>query len=396
MRPEVLKVSVLYGSNNPDPAISEVLASLPQVRVLGQSHDPRDLLLQLREATPDLVIVDLNGESAPPQWLESLTQKLQHSTVLVCSPRKEPEFLIRVMQLGVREFLPMPLDRADLETALERVQAAKRQRSAPEFSLGHMLAVTGLKGGRGATSVAVNLAVALAGQYPHRVALVDLGRPFPDVGKFLDQERTHSLMDLVLNKDHLDSAFLAKILQPHKTKMAVLHGCPDLKEMALVDPKMMQKVWGILRTSFDWIVVDLGHWLDELYLSTVREADLVLLLSELSIPDLQNLKKLWGLLQQQGLNKEKVGVVVNRYHKGNGLGLNDLENIQQQPVFFTLPSDYPALSESINYGTPLTMAAPRSKLYRSLKCLADKLVERCQPEAAEAAQQKAKRRFLFF
>lgn len=398
MRPEALTVSVLYGTKNPEPAVPAALASRPDVRVLVQSHDPRELLGQHRSLTPDLLIVDLQGEGNPPPWLEALTKNLPHTTVLVCSRRKEPEFLIRVMQLGVREFLFLPLVPADLERALERVRTAKGERAAPDFSLGRLVAVTGLKGGVGATAVAVNLAVALAESHSDQVALVDLGRPFPDVRKFLDQEKGHNLLDLVQHKDHLDPALVLKTLQLHQGRLSVLHGCSELKDMRYIDVKLMQKVWAILRTSFAWTVVDLGHWLDDLYLDTVMEADQVLLLTELTIPDLANFKQLWSLLEHQGLKPEKVGVVVNRYGKGNGLGLGDLEVIQQRPIFFTLPSDYPSLSESINYGTPLTLAAPRSKLWRSLRCLGDKLMAQSQsaPMGADGERPKAKKRFLFF
>ena len=59
---------------------------------------------------------------------------------------------------------------------------------------GRIIVVTGHKGGVGSTTVAVNLALALAESTTERVALVDLGRPFPDVGTFLDQESNYSIV----------------------------------------------------------------------------------------------------------------------------------------------------------------------------------------------------------
>ena len=402
MRPEILNVSVLSENRHPSPAIPELLESLPEVRVLEKETDPRSFLAQPRAIPPDLVIVELNGHAAPPDWLAELTHRLPHAAVLVCSERKEPEFLIQAMRLGIREFVPSPVVRAELETALERVKASMKQRAVatPEGGLqGRIVAVTGIRGGMGATAIAVNLAVALADLAPNRVALVDLGRPFPDVCKFLDQQRNHSFLDLAQNKSQLDGAFVLKTLQPHQeAKLAVLHGCPEFRHTELLDIGLLEKLWGILRASFEWIVVDLSHWVDPIYLSVLQEADQVLLLTELAIPDLQNLKKLWALLQGQGLHKDKVGIVVNRYHKGNGLALKDVEAIQQQPVFTTLPSDYAALSEAINYGAPLATVAPRSKLCRSLQTMASELMARVKSAAAEGpgAQAKARRRFLFF
>ena len=70
-----------------------------------------------------------------------------------------------------------------------------------------MLVVTGHKGGSGSTTVAVNLAMALGELIPEGLALVDLGRPFPDVGNFLDLEPSYSILDLMQNMNDLDQVF---------------------------------------------------------------------------------------------------------------------------------------------------------------------------------------------
>jgi len=336
-----------------------------------------------------------------PEWLGDLTHRLPQTAVMVCSENREPDFLIRVIQLGVREFVTMPLVRSDLEAALERVRTTIILRGGtPEASQGRILAVTGLKGGMGATSVAVNLAVTLAEKNPDRVVLVDLGRPFPDVGKFLDLAQHSSLSDLTEHMDLLDAGFVKKTLSPHNAKLSVLHGCANFADWQFIDLRVLQKLWAILRSTFDWIVIDLGHWLDDLYLQTVQEADQVLVLVGLMVPNIKNLKSLWETLQGHNLTSKKVKFVVNRYHKmdGSDLALEGLKRIQQQPVFFTLPSDEEALSESINHGLPLRDLAPRSKLCRGLRQMTEELVAACHSESLgkEAAQVKTRRRFLFF
>jgi pilus assembly protein CpaE len=397
MHNEILTVSALFLPGMPNSSIADQLSTLPQVRLLGQTNNLEDFIRSYRAQKPDLIIVDLNETIELPNWLEDLTNRLPHTPMMLCSRNQAPEFLIRAMQLGVREFLPLPLVPADLEAALGRVLAAKKKRHGPEPGQGRLVAVTGLKGGVGVTSVAVNLAVALAEIDPERVVLVDLARPFADVASFLNQPKKTCLLDLIQNQDHLDPSFMMKILQPHKNHIAVLQGCPNFQTIKLVDFSVLDKVWANLRLLFDWIVVDLGHWLDEWHVKTAQEADHLLLLTELTVPDLHNLRQLWALFPQWGLERAKVKVLVNRYHRGNGLGLEDLEKIQKQPVFFTLPSDYKSLSESINHGVPLVEAAPRSKLYRSLRELAEELARlRGELTSEDAALPRSRRRFLFF
>ena len=399
MANETLTVSVLSAGVDFSSQLDAVLKGLPRLRILNQTSQAEDLFRQNHETQPDLIIVNLANGSLPA-WLADLPQKLPQTAVMVCSPNRDPDFLIQVIHMGIREFVPLPLSRAEMEVALERVWSAKKRHiQVPEAgSGGRILAITGLKGGMGATAVAVNLAVALTEKSPNRVALVDLGRPYPDVAKFLDQAPQDGIFDLIGQGEHLDADFVMKTLHPHRTGVAVLPGCANFLQWQLLDFQLLESVWAILRSRFDWIVVDLGHWLDNLYLKTVQEADQVLLLTDLQIPNIKNLKNLWEILQNQGLTAEKVRIVVNRCHKMKGadLALEGLERVQGQPVYFTLPDDHQALSESINHGEPLQDLAPRSKLCRGLGQMAEKLSCAIHLESINQELPKARRRFLFF
>ncbi len=396
MASEVLNAVVLNGYKGTPPTNLELIRNHPRLRISGQAKGPEECLALSENMAVDLVVVDLNQEAVLPAWLEDLTRSLPQATVMVCSANQDRQFLIRAMQSGVREFLPLPLVPSDLQAALDRTLAAKRWWGKSEQA-GQIVAVAGLRGGVGATSIAINLAVALGERYPGRVALVDLGRPFPNVAKFLNQDKKNGFLNLAENKDHLDPDFVLKSLQPHEGKFGVLHGF-DIAETELIEPLLVERVLSLLRPSFDWILVDLGNWLDEIYFRVMQEADQVVLLTELIIPDLQNLKRLTALYQQWHLDLKKVRLVINRYNKVRGLGFADLERFSQLPVYFTLPSDYHALSEAINHGIPLAAAAPRSKLWRSLKLLGNMLIESLGSDSLPAADQekKSRRRFIFF
>jgi pilus assembly protein CpaE len=387
-----LNALILRGSATQESSIAEALRKLPQVQVT-EAGSLKDFVRTQGETAPDLIILDLGHEKFLPEELGDLIGSRPDRAVMVCSHNREPDFLIRVIQLGVREFVPLPLNQTDLEVAVERVRAARKKRPAPEAK-GTVTVVTGLKGGVGVTSVAVNLAATLAETWPGRVVLVDLGRPFPDVAKFLDLKKAASLLDLAEQGRYLDHGLVLKTLQVHPTKLSVLQGSFHLD---LTD-EVWEKLLTILRSLFDWIVVDLGSWPDDLYLRTLAEADQVLLITELLFPSLDNLRKLWSLFHEWGLDSQKIKMVVNRYHKDNGVGLADLERIPQRPVFATLPSDYAVLSESINQGVPLNQMAPRCKLQRRLKGLAEELVSTLQVDASAQTpdQTKGRRRFLFF
>ncbi len=380
MKSKLIKVSLLYGSGSPNPEYREFFAEINNLRILQEARDPETFLAQ-QEEHPDLVLVDLNGSGAIPGWLDPLVEELGQTKVMVCSHSRDPDFLIRIMKLRVGGFIPLPLDREEFLAIMERIRTERAQRHIP--SHGQILAVTGTKGGVGITSVATNLAVALAEIMPEEILLVDLARPFPQVGQFLDLRSSYSMKDLEINVHNLDHIFLKKIVQGHKSQLGVLLGSPDYtpKSSMVQDIKAIGQILRMLCNSYRWVVVDLGVWLDPFYARVLQEADQILLVSELSVPDLQNLKVLKSFFHGCDLQVDKVKVLVNRYEKNYALGLGNLEEIMQQPVFHTLPNEPATLKEAINQGEPLSEVAPRSKLWRQFKDLAVAMAAQSQSDS---------------
>jgi pilus assembly protein CpaE len=392
-----LTISVLFGTGVQRPEISAVLDKFPQLKLLGQTTDPQKFVGQHGDAFPDVVLVEMNGEKRVPEWLENLPQEMPQTQVLVCSYNREPDFLIRAMQVGIREFLPLPLIQSDVEAALNRVRMSRKQLIPVSGQDGKIIVVTGHKGGAGTTTVAVNLAQALAESGTGQVALIDLGRPFPDVATFLDQESSYSIADLVQNIATLDKSFIQRIMQPYSARLSILHGASDFKEQDSIELESLERIFAILRNMYDFIVIDLSHWLDELFLKVLTESDIVLMLTGLTVPDLRNLKKLWPHTMEWHQDRRKIKIVVNRYDNSIDLQLRDLESILQHPSYATLPSDYKSMMQCLNQGSPLAGAAPRCKLWRDIKQLATRVLQEIGDAANEAEGAAApKKKFWIF
>lgn len=380
-RSQTINVSVLYGSGLRNPEYRELLSSLDNLKILKEAEDPETFLAQHQDKPPDLALVDLNGDAAIPGWLEKLIARLPETEVMVCSHSRDPDFLIRIMKLRAGGFLPLPLDRGDLGATLDRIRAERILHHNPSDC--QILAVTGTKGGVGTTSIAVTLAVALAEIMPGEVILMDLARPFPHVGHFLDLECKTSIKDLLDSAESLDPMFVKKIVLRHESDLEVLAGYANYNLTAplVVDLKALAKIFTALRSSYNWVVVDLGSWLDLLYIRVLQEADQILLVTELALPDIQNAKVIRALFQEWGVEDHKLKVLANHYKKHYALGLKNLENIFLQPVACTLPHEYAPLMEAINQGEALGKMAPRSRLWRALQDLAAGLVEQSKPGA---------------
>ncbi len=388
-----LTATVLFASGAVHPEIPVILASIPRLNLIGQTCDPVEFVDSQIEPA-DLVLVELPAETDLPEYLEKLVQRLPQTCFIACSDKWKPDFLIRALQTGVRDFLTLPLSKTDLAAAIERAFPTRRSES------GQVIVVTGNKGGVGVTTVAVNLALALAELSNEEVALVDLGRPFPSIAKFLNQKPDYSLSDLIRSEVSTDSIFFEKLMHHYTSNLHILYGIKEFVDQNKLNVELIGKVLEELRQSYKHIIIDLSNWIDNIFIQVLNEADMVLLLSGLSVIDIYNMDMLWSLLREWKLPYNKIKIVVNRRNRGNSLQLDALKNIIQPSSFETFPSCYLQLTAALTAGKPLGIFAPRSELWKKIKILAEQVQQQGKIGSGEAEEYAnktvSKRRFWVF
>src|SRR5215470_4040605 len=136
------------------------------------STDP--ILRRLHDEHPDVVVLDipLSDPQSALRAIEVLQQELPRAAVFAVGSLTQPQTIVTAMRSGAREFLERPLATNTLLEAFVRLTTSQKgvQRSAVR---GKVFAVANAKGGCGATTIAVNLALALQSTNG-QAALVDL------------------------------------------------------------------------------------------------------------------------------------------------------------------------------------------------------------------------------
>jgi pilus assembly protein CpaE len=164
------------------------------------------------------------------------------------------------------------------------------------------------------------------------------------------------------------------ILSRHSTGVYVLPSPAYLNSHKPATPKTMEHLLTLMQGMFDFIVVDGGQPLDETCLRVIELSDTVFLVSTLSLQCLANTNKLLKSLHALGYpTKNRLKVIINRYHKNTEISLRDAEAGIERKVFWTIPNDYRTSLSSINQGKPFSQSSSKTAIAKSMNGLAESL-----------------------
>ena len=325
------------------------------------------------QTTPEIAIIDIDSdEEKAMQLVESISKTHPTIGVIVVSSRTDGQMILRAMRSGAREFLTSPIQIDELVGALDRVAANSngKQRS----NAGNIIAVAGASGGVGNTSIAVNLAVALATNPERSVVLIDLDLALGDADVFLDMIPDYTLLDVAQNISRLDLALLRKSLTKHESGVFLLPRPVQIEDMSSISNDDLKRVIGLLKASFTHLIIDLSKSYSRLDITALESADSIVLLTQLDLPCLRNVVRLLSSLETYDDVNDKIRIVVNR------VGLDKMqisstkaEETIDRDIFWRIPNNYPVISECRNNGVPLLENAKNAAITQSICELAEKL-----------------------
>ena len=304
---------------------------------------------KLLDARPDIIIVDMQDAPATIQALEILHVALPETWMFVSSSASDPQLIIDAMRAGAREYLLKPIPPRSLSQAIGRYQA-DRQRQQQKQDTGKLYCVTAVKGGAGATSVAINLAATVAAA-DTRVALLDLNAPMGDAAAYLDVIPRFTLTDVLASAPRLDSVLLESYLS-RAHRLAVLPGPKELWTQTDAGAGALGRVLDVMLQSHTHVIVDLPSSLDKEHLRLVTEmaAGVALVLTP-ELPALWRAQRLLAFLAASG-STEKVHLVLNRSHRSDEMSDHEIEKALGHPIYWKLPNNYSASIKAINTGRP--------------------------------------------
>ena len=301
--------------------------------------------------------------------------------VILVRRRVDTSVLADAMRAGIFEVVE-ERDLAGLTAAVRRCRELARalretvggaQADGDGSKRGVLVTVFSAKGGCGKTTVATNLAAALADGGRHQVCLVDLDLAFGDVAIALQLFPAHTIADAVPLAGNLDAQALASLLTPHSPGLTTLVAPVEPGHAESIPASLVTTILELLKQTFEYVVVDTPPAFDDHVLAAFDQSDLVALMATLDIPALKNLKLTLETLELLNYPRERWRIVLNRSDSKVGLALSEVEKTLKVPISLQVPSsrDVPA---SINRGVPIVLDDPKHPVSQAIKEFAERAV----------------------
>lgn len=357
-----------------------------------------DLLSRL-SGTPVVVVL---GPSCSSAEILATVERTLSGRSNVGSILVADELSTTVLQLalrsGVKDVLTLQGDTLQIVEAIERVGAGlSAGRPAPMGenpaepgepngnNLGRVTTVFSTKGGSGKSVIAVNLAVVLAERSDGPVCLVDADLQFGDVAVMMKLAPQHTIVDAVGSIDQLDPSLLESLLATHET--SGLRVLPAPLEPAFADQisaSDMVKIVEVLRRFCSHVVIDTPAYFNDVVLGLVEVSDDVLLVAGMDIPNIKNVKIGLQTLRLLNTPMEKLRLILNRANSKVKLDIGGVERTLQVTADSLIPSDV-IVPQSVNKGVPFVHSHPKSGVAKSIRSLADMLVQADQEARSKRA-----------
>jgi len=371
-----LSVAV-FATDNDQRAVLQVLVDGTSVAhtVCSQSNLPvastDSVIRRTQSFAPHVILVDIatDGASAALRAIELLHQELPDAAVFAIGSMSNSQLIVSAMRAGAREYIERPTTTTDLLEAFVR-QTSMRRKPGRETSRGKILTIVNAKGGSGATTVAVNLALALQ-SLQHSIALVDLA-PLGHCALHLNIKPSFTVTDAVTNLHRLDSSLLDSFMARHPGGLQLLAGAAA---PAPIEPSASDfaRLFDTMAGLFRYIVVDASSRLDSATRLVSNLSEKVLLVAHADVASLWSAGRVAQYLGEAG-SRDRFALVLNRYRKVAGFNEAETEAAIGAPVLWRIPNQYFAVSTAIDRGVPVIQQS-NTEIARSIYGLAEHLTK---------------------
>ena len=392
--------------------LTKLLSFEPDIEVVGAAASGEEALELTGRLNPDILLMDINMPGMDGiATTERISAEHPATSIIMMSVQGEADYLRRSMLAGAREFLVKPFSSDELTASIRQVHVRERQKrgrmlvqvqgSTPGSGggdgkrEGRIVTLFAPKGGVGRTTLAVNLAVAMAGEQRQAVTLVDGSFQFGDVGVLLNlNPKNKSIIDVVAEGNASDEDLVDTTLISHSTGIKVLLAPPSPEMAELITVDHIRRMMGRLRDTNDFVVVDLWPHFNDVSLALLDMSDIILTILTLEITNIKNIRLFLEVAEQLGYSN-RLRLVLNRADSAFGIRVADVENSVGRKIDHQVVSDGRTVVYALNRGVPFVWSNSQAPVSEDILKISRALVADEPSLNAQDEEQPAQRKSIF-
>jgi len=369
-------LTVLAGDVDPS-AVEGALAG-DDIHVVAFVHGLEDESDPLLETAADVLLLVCGEPSdAALSFVRRAGAHQPDRPIVVLAGGAENGHVASVFEAGADDLIRVPdgdwwrvPELAEQLTFVVEKAMARRSGSpaVSEAGLGRMVCVLGPKGGIGKTLTASNLTVALAATGAS-VTVVDVDLQFGDIGLALGLRPDRTVYDLAHAGGSIDVEKLDAFLAVHSSGARALLAPKRPDEAGVVGAELLATVYPLLRSMSDYVIVDTPPGFTPEVIASIDSSSDVCLVGMLDSLSLKNTKLGLETLELMGYDDARVQLVLNRADSRVGITPADVAEILGRAPDVLVPSAR-EVTRSVNEGSPIALAQPRSEAARAFRSLA--------------------------
>ncbi|MEJ2433467.1 MAG: AAA family ATPase [Pseudolabrys sp.] len=327
--------------------------------------------------TPNVIIIESENRADDIlAGLDRLADVCDAGTRVIVIGRINDVTLYRELtRRGVSDYLIAPVGTIDI------VRAVCGLFSSPVAKpVGRVIAVVGAKGGVGASTVAHNIAFAIARDLGFDSVVTDLDLAFGTAGLDYNQDPPQGVADAVFSPDRIDSAFVDRLLSKCTEHLSLLAAPATLERVYDFNAEAFDGILDALRGSIPCIVLDLPHqwtgWTKRLMLS----ADDVLVVAAPDLANLRNAKNMVDLLRSARPNDHRPFYCLNQVGvpKRPEITPADFAKALEDPPLAVIPFEPQLFGTAANNGQMIAEVSAGHKTAETFRQLAQVLTGRTE------------------
>jgi pilus assembly protein CpaE len=346
-------------------------------------------------ASPNILFVDLSESGDPLHDINALAEVCEPGTVVIAAGQVNDVRLYRdLVASGIQDYLLKPFSADQLREALANAQTTLAGPRAGEVAVDqpHLsTAFIGVRGGVGASSLAVSVAWLMGEKASRSTALLDLDVHFGTAALALDLEPGRGLTDAIDNPSRIDGLFIERAMVRANAKLSVLSAEAPINQPMMSDGSAFYQLQEEMRGAFETTVIDLPRNMLIQHPHLLHDVGAAVIVTELTLAATRDAIRLLSWFKVNAPHS-KVIVVANRVPQTGQpeISRKDFETSIERKIDIFLPFDQKVAAQAAKLGKSMAEVGKASKLAAPFNALVDRLIDAAESDAVVKGTGKGK------